>query len=455
LPPRYDQALFRATHNSYSGHDRKSLTKQLDGGVRGLELDVHVDEYSRYGFRIGHGGPGHEVDRSNGNPNDSRLVSWLEEIASWSSRNGGHAPLTLLLDAKDDLTHPRSFGEGNLSALNQVLIDSFDEDQLYTAEMLGPAAWPPLDALTGKVIVVLSGERGGRLGYLRDGGLDPAVAIDDRDRVVELHASHRGQVWCWTGRHTGERVEWRRHGRQGDGRTPAVAIAGDGVVVGVHAGANQALEYRLGRLDAELEIEWGAKHAAPASNPAPEPRPNVWVDSGGEVRLTYQSLRGRRVKRGRIAARASRLEWSGDEPASPEDARHHKNHAKRGDRVVSVVSVPLDGVDGELLLYGTESVEAARIRYTQIAFVEAQWGRFAKDRPPEVPMDELQFFAAQAAPPYRDWARQRKEEGGVVRLWDYDDAQFKPGFKPNFAATNHPFAAWYDAYSKASGTVDT
>lgn len=104
---RYDEARFRATHNSYSGniHGRRgSIVQQLDAGVRCLELDFHDAGYPRVGdYRLGHGlGPGSDVSHAGGNPAKGvlGLRQWLALLTRWSAleKNADHAPITLILD---------------------------------------------------------------------------------------------------------------------------------------------------------------------------------------------------------------------------------------------------------------------------------------------------------------------------------------------------------------------
>src|ERR1700712_2672723 len=68
----FASAVFRATHNSYSGNiggARGSIGQQLDGGVRYVELDVWSGSYAGTGdYQIGHGSAGDQVDHTGGNP---------------------------------------------------------------------------------------------------------------------------------------------------------------------------------------------------------------------------------------------------------------------------------------------------------------------------------------------------------------------------------------------------
>jgi hypothetical protein len=128
--------------------------------------------------------------RSGGNPRTDRLRAWLRAIARWSAANPRHVPILIALDLKDRLTDNRSFAEGGLARLNWELVESLQG--LFTAEELGSGPWPTVDALRGRVIVVLTGHLGTRLAYVRDPGHNPAV-----------HQRRRS-----SGR--GPRLRWRR-----------------------------------------------------------------------------------------------------------------------------------------------------------------------------------------------------------------------------------------------------
>src|SRR5689334_12031818 len=101
----YDAMRARASHKSYSGCARGSLIDQLNANVRCIEFDFHDNAFDIIkDYRIGHLKPGAEVDHTPPNPPDDKLDSWLEVVKAWSIANPGHEPITIVLDAKDDLT---------------------------------------------------------------------------------------------------------------------------------------------------------------------------------------------------------------------------------------------------------------------------------------------------------------------------------------------------------------
>ncbi|MFD0479747.1 phosphatidylinositol-specific phospholipase C domain-containing protein [Nonomuraea thailandensis] len=154
-------AVFRATHNSYSGNlggARDSIAHQLDHGIRFIELDIHDNGYATSrDYAVGHDSPGNQVDHA-GNPASNLLRDWLGVIDTWSAQHPAAAPIVVALDVKDDLTDNTSYAAGNLAALNQQLTSVFGA-RLYRAEEY-PASPPTVDELRGRVLAVISGDGG-------------------------------------------------------------------------------------------------------------------------------------------------------------------------------------------------------------------------------------------------------------------------------------------------------
>ena len=225
-----------ATHILYSGGARLDIESQLNNGVRGIEYDIHDNDYSLIGdYQIGHYHPGGEVDHSGLNPSSNRLNDWLERIASWSLHHPNHAPITLVLDLKDNLTDNASFEEGNLSALNHAVQAAFG-GSLYAAN---GAPLPDISQLKGKTICVLSGDAQTRALYKRDKGHNPSVAVNEQGQVLSVHDSGTGHLWYWSGQQQPDgSISWLRHGKYGTGTDPAVALNNAGKFVTVHQSEN-------------------------------------------------------------------------------------------------------------------------------------------------------------------------------------------------------------------------
>jgi hypothetical protein len=435
----FTSAVYEATHNSYSGNvagAKNSLTYQLDHGVRYLELDIHDNGYtSQSDYSIGHDEPGHQVDHSGGNPASNRLRDWLDEIASWSAANPEHAPLVVMLDVKDDLTDNASYAEGNMAALNDELAAAFGT-QLLRAEDYRTGS--SVDALRGRVLPVLSGAAGTRAAYARDVGVNPAVAMDSRGNVVEVHDSGSGTLWYWTGRYDGGRVTWLRHGRYDTGVTPAVTMDDNGNVVEVHKSKDHdTVWYRVGRLQTSGEISWSASHQY---DNGVLPTVRFTDPAGGKLREIHRSAANNQnwAWNGALNAAAGTVSWSDN--AKTSDARYDKT-TSGGMRVYT-------GADGstpaQTLRYDTTTVTGGRIRYQQAAFVEYQDGDSAELRQGAL------FWAAPASD--KAFMVAARQQGALVRGWDFDSADLATTPLANYPATNNPWTTWYQ--NMMSGAVE-
>jgi len=168
----YNKSIFKTTHNSYQW----SLTKQLNQGIRGFELDIHdfellidtrgwdnfLDKFPGkkppHYFKVGHAWPGNEVNNKllSGNPRGNNLEDWLGKIADWSrkEKNKGHAPITVFLDIKKNLIDnknnpPEEYG---LKRFNEQIRNACG-DRLVTPENFD--ATSPIIELRDTIIVVL------------------------------------------------------------------------------------------------------------------------------------------------------------------------------------------------------------------------------------------------------------------------------------------------------------
>ncbi|MCA9581245.1 MAG: hypothetical protein KC416_05585 [Myxococcales bacterium] len=150
-------ALFRATHNSYSGQSRGTIPEQLDAGVRFIELDVYREDGA---FVLGHGAPGAEVALGDGNPTTIDLAPWVDLLAEWRSDHTEDALLTLGVDVKTPLSPAET------DALAEVFEGSFGAALTPGAEVSGDTI---AESLQGKVLVILSGDRSTRQALIEGG----------------------------------------------------------------------------------------------------------------------------------------------------------------------------------------------------------------------------------------------------------------------------------------------
>ncbi|MGW2147062.1 hypothetical protein ACWCOT_22345 [Nonomuraea bangladeshensis] len=438
-------AVFGATHNSYSGDldgARGSIVRQLDEGVRFIELDIHDNGYaSARDYAIGHDSPGDAVDHT-GNPASNLLRDWLTAINAWSAAHPAAAPITVALDIKDDLTDNTSYAAGNLAALNQELTAVFGDRLLRASDY--PAATPTVDALRGRVLVLLSGNGRTRTLYKRDAGTSPAVAMNARGQVVEVHDSGSGDLWYWSGTYGPDgTVTWLRHGRYDSGVTPAVALNDAGDLVEVHQSQSATtLWYRVGRLAADGEITWSASHQ---------------YDNGVLPTVRFTDAAGTRLQEihrsqsnsqnwtwtGALDAAARTVAWTGN--AKTADARPDKTTAVSGTSRVRVWT----GADGPTpattLRVDTDRRAGERVRYPQVAFTEFQQGDSA-----ELQQDALYYAAPASQSSFIVSARQA---GRLARGWDFDSASRATDPLANYPATNRPYDTWYRTLLTQAGAV--
>lgn len=435
-------AIFRATHNSYSGNvagAKNSIAYQLDHGIRFLELDIHDNGYStNHDYSVGHDSPGHQVDH-NGNPASNLLRDWLNVIDGWSAQHPAAAPIVVALDIKDDLTDNTSYAAGNLAALNDELVGAFGP-RLFRAKDY-PATPPTVDQLRGRVLPLLSGDGKTRTLYKRDIGANPAVAINSSGQVVEVHDSGAGVLWYWTGRYGADgRVTWLRHGRYDTGITPAVTLNDNGDLVEVHQSQNATtLWSHVGHLNQDGEITWSA-----SSQYDNGVLPTVRFTDATHVREIHRSQNNSQNWTWNGTLNGMTVAWSGN--AKTSDARYDKTTSTSGTSRVHVWT----GADGptpsQTLRVDTDRVAGDRIRYPQTAFDEFQQGNSA-----ELQQDAL-FYAAPAGE--SGFITSARQAGRLVRGWDFDSAGDATDPLANYPATNHPYDSWYQDLLTQRGAVE-
>jgi predicted alpha-1,2-mannosidase len=177
-------------------YQHPSLTRQLDGGVRQIELDIFADSkggryahpdgpktvaamglpadpefdpkgiMSEPGFKVMHV---QDLDyRSNCQP----FIACLEEVRTWSHAHPRAVPIYILVETKQGmpkgvkLTEPEAFTEATFDALDAEIRSVFppqelvtpddvrgDDDSLEEAVLAG--RWPSLDSARGKVVFLM------------------------------------------------------------------------------------------------------------------------------------------------------------------------------------------------------------------------------------------------------------------------------------------------------------
>jgi hypothetical protein len=443
--PPFTGAVFRATHNSYSGDvdgAKSSLATQLDRGVRFIELDVHDNGYATsHDYAVGHDSPGNLVDHAGGNPASNNLRDWLAAVNTWSAAHPAAAPIVVMLDFKDDLTDNPSFAAGNLTALNRELESVFGSRLLWAKDY--PAGQPTVDALRGRVLPLLSGDGKSRAEYKRDVGYHPAVALNGRGQVVEVHDSGAGTLWYWTGTYGADgRVTWLRHGKYDNGQTPAVALNDNGDLVEVHQSQSATtLWYGVGKLGADGEITWQASHQY---DNGVLPSVAFTDPAGTRLREIHRSQSGSQNWNWDGALAGTTVAWTGN--AKTSDARFPTASAASGARTVTVRTAADGPTSAQTLRVDTSQVSGDRIRYPQVAFDEFQQGDSA-----ELQQGALFYGAPATESAFITSARQ---SGKLVRGWDFDSAGQATTPLANYPATNHPYDAWYQNLLTQNGAAE-
>jgi Phosphoinositide phospholipase C, Ca2+-dependent len=432
----FASAIFRATHNSYSGNlggARGSITSQLDGGVRFLEFDIHDDAYAtNHDYSIGHSSPGDQVDHA-GNPTSNLLRDWLQTVSAWSTAHPTAAPILVMVDIKDSLTDNTSYAAGNLAALNKEFTDVFGSRLIMAKDI--PYALGTIGSLRGRVLTLLSGDATSRTLYKRDTGYNPAVAINAQGQVVEVHDSGGGALWYWTGAYGADgRVTWLRHGRYDSGVTPAVALNDSGQLVEVHKSQSaDTLWYHVGQLDASGEITW-----SPSRQYDGGVLPTIrFADAGTAVREIHRSQSSSQNWEwyGTLNASALTVTWDSATHGKTSDSRYDKTISKSGTTWVSVWTGADGAAPSQTLHYSTDLCSADRIRYVQTAFDEYQ------DGDSTFLQEGALFYAATATG--TSFITAARQAGHVARGWDFDSAGDATDPLANYPATNHPTDTWY------------
>ncbi len=387
----YHDAVFKATHNSYT----RSIPAQLDAGFRLIEIDFHDQAHTNYGYRVGHWWPGHQVSYGYGNPNTTRLPAWLSMLSSWSQNNPGHAPITLILDTKDPIADADNDGYAghNLSRFNQELLDAFGLDNIYTAAEQGRSYhWPPVGDLRDKFIIVMAetGRSVNRQAYVGTLGKTPAVAMNDHGQVIAVYQKPISRwLWYWTGEWqttssdnkmpTGS-ILWLRNQRYAWGfdyeSPPTIAINNEGWIVATHQGINQVIKYQLGKLTPELDIDWKTApiSANSGSNPAirfdsldSNTLTAIYTGIDSDTTIYEQDIT--------LHTERSTLELSAATSSSNDQNELWKNvnSANSNTGTVKVSS------DRKNLLTYSANGRTDRIRLFQISFVEADPVRIGRD----------------------------------------------------------------------------
>ena len=431
-------------HNAYSGESRGSIHQQLDEGFRGLEFDIHDNDFQTLGdYQLGHFSPGNEVGQEHGNPTTTHFSDWLVHIKQWSITNPGHAPITITIDLKDDLTDNINYNNGSMDKLNDVFIDTFG-NALFTPLYFN-GTWPSVNELKDRFILILSGHEESRQLYKRDRGYNPAVAINDAGQVIEVHDSGSGTLWYWTGqmRNDGS-IEWKRHGTYDSGQKPAIALNNDGWFVEVHQSqSNTTLWYHTGSIDTDYNLTFSQSEQ---------------YDNGTNPTIRFSHKNGYSLREIH-QSQTTGLSWDWEisiDPSTPtvswgthtqtNDPLHSKNRDSAGQWIEVRTGEHLSA-GNDTLLYETYFGEE-RIRYPQIAFVEYQ-----ENNASELIDSETWFAAVESGA--QQTLSQWRQQGFITRQWGFNQSDsVHVDNPPNFPATDYLDVEWYNIYCSQIDTVE-
>lgn len=435
----FSETNFAATHNSYSGNisgSRGTISAQLSQGVRFIEYDINLGKFSSTkDYQIGHGSPGSQVDHTPPNPASNNLADWLQMLAAWSDQNPGHAPITLGLDSKDDLSAQSSPADGNPSFLNNEL-QKYLGSKLYTPVDLGSGPWPAWTALKGRIIVVLSGNQGNRKHYRSDQGLTPAVSVNGKGQAIVVYQSTQtSNLWYWYGNAQGGGFNWPVHGKYDTGVTPAVAISEQGIIVEVHKSQTTSQLYSRVGVFNNGQVQWGDSQKIGTTGSMPS---IAWT--GNVVtQINLDSSQQPQMLTGTVDATKLSVQWSKPSPSSK--PRYSTSSASAGAYSITVSTGPGPGGVANTLFYTTPGSSPLRVVYPQIMFTEYQKGDSQ-----QLESDQLWFYASSSSQGNWSWDSSSRKQGKIVRMWDFVEGSTQVNTPPNFPATNTPNDAWYTQY---------
>lgn len=186
----YHQAPLIAFHASHK-YSHLPLDQQLSGGVRALELDLHLTSEGSYEI--------YHINTIDPNASCKTLDDCLRVIATWSTGHPRHTPVFLWLEIKDDTG---GLPIDDLVPIEAVIVRAFARERLITPAWLrGPhtsprarlmaAGWPTIDEARGKVMIALIDRDERTKRYVQD-----AASLDDRLMWVNAAPTEFTQPWA-------------------------------------------------------------------------------------------------------------------------------------------------------------------------------------------------------------------------------------------------------------------
>jgi len=190
------------THNSYHvaptiafdashKYTQLPLDQQLAGGVRALELDLHLG--STGAFEIYH------ISIIDPNTTCSTLDDCLHVIATWSDAHANHTPIFVWFELKDD-TGGQPITD--LAPVETAILKVFHREQLITAgwlrgsyasprERIVMAGWPTLAESRGRIMFSIINRDARTQAYCHD-----FTSLDDRIMFVNAAPDQFSLPWA-------------------------------------------------------------------------------------------------------------------------------------------------------------------------------------------------------------------------------------------------------------------
>ncbi|HXC06525.1 MAG TPA: Ca2+-dependent phosphoinositide-specific phospholipase C, partial [Bacteroidia bacterium] len=164
---RYNEVQQLSSHNSFTPHRYKpDIRVQADSGIRSFELDIHARAFGRHAYPSKVWKVYHLTHRKSREIYGHTLNDFLLKFSQWHQQHPNHEVITIWIQLRggwDKLGH-------NPATLDTVFLTALPSGTVYTpADLLAsnPSAsnlqeaaaggWPELSKLSGKFLIVLTG----------------------------------------------------------------------------------------------------------------------------------------------------------------------------------------------------------------------------------------------------------------------------------------------------------
>jgi hypothetical protein len=182
---RYNEITLAGAHNSFLYTE--TLGQILDGGVRGLEFDLHPAEAPIQDWRVYH-----LITQSNCGGSGNQLSMCLDEVRTWHNNHPQHEVITIVFETKDDNLFPAADNLKNAAAFDQLMDSKLGAANIFKPAsflqrctgatslqqaVAAPCLWPRLSELRGRFLLVMTGLNSGRTQYINFSDPDSRAAL--------------------------------------------------------------------------------------------------------------------------------------------------------------------------------------------------------------------------------------------------------------------------------------